>query len=223
MALFALQKKGEFRVHSLLTTLSKDHQRVSMHGVRESILNAQAEALGIPLKKVFLPASTDHDAYNSIMKDVMHGFREEGILHGAFGDLFLEDLRKFREEKMLAAGMQAVFPVWQADTTAFAKDVIQAGFKAVVVCVNGDKLPREFSGRDYDQSFLNDLPADVDPCGENGEFHTCVVDGPVFKHPVDFEKGEVVCKTYQRPAGSDDPGPEQIPFWFCDLLPGKSF
>jgi uncharacterized protein (TIGR00290 family) len=181
--------------------------------VREVLLDNQAAAIGIPLRKLFLPEDASMDTYNKKLQESMQGLTDEGIRTGIFGDIFLEDLRTYREQALEKAGWQAVFPLWKRPTRELLLDFIAQGFKAILVCVDGSCLDASFAGRLLDESLLRDLPAHVDPCGENGEFHSFVFDGPLFREPVRFLKGEVVHRTYPGAA------PYNTGFFFCDLLP----
>lgn len=213
--LYKVISEKNIRIESLLTTLSKDHQRISMHGVREELLDAQVQSIGIPVKKIWLTESADLLQYENQMEVALTGFKECGITHSVFGDLFLEDLKKYREEQLARLGFKAMFPLWNYNTRQLAKDFIDSGFKSIVVCVDEKKLDRSFAGRFFDESFISDLPADVDPCGENGEFHTFVLDGPVFKHPVAIQPGEIVYKKYN----SQHEDLYHTGFYYCELLP----
>lgn len=221
LALHYLLQSGEYAIDTLLTTLSEQHERISMHGVRRSLLQAQAKALGLPLREIMLPEAPDMSAYNAVMAEVMEELRAKDIRQGAFGDIFLEDLRKYREERMAAAGMEALFPLWKLDTRDLIVEFIGLGFKTVVVCVDGRLLDASFAGRVIDAAFLADLPDGIDPCGENGEFHTFVFDGPIFKEPVPYHLGETVYREYDIPRAEDDPEdtPAKAGFYFKDLIP----
>lgn len=188
-----------------------------MHGIRRSLLVAQAESIGIPLRELYLPEDTTLETYGRLMGESWNEFKKGGTNSAVFGDIFLEDLRKYREEQLQKAGIEAVFPLWKIDTEKLAKQFIEYGFRSIVTCVDGQKLDRSFAGRLYDRSFLEDLPADVDPCGEIGEFHSFVFDGPIFEKPVDYSVGEIVHKNYKAATGEvhNDKG-----FWFAELIPG---
>ncbi len=194
MALHELRESSRYEVVSLLTTVSAEQRRVSHHGVRESLLDAQAEAIGIPLRKLYLPSGDrggcTNEVYEALMKDAMAGYCAEGIRTVAFGDLFLQDLRDWREANLAKVGMRALFPVWKRDSAQFAREVIARGFKARLSAVQ-HRLGAQFAGRAYDADLLEELPTGVDPCGENGEFHTFVYDGPVFRHAIDVTVIEV--------------------------------
>lgn len=188
-------------VLSLLTTLqeSRDNlpNRISHHEVSEELLDVQAEALGIPIHKVLLPDQPSDAQYESIMKDAMQIWSDRGVRLAVFGDIFLEDLKNFREAKLASIGWAAHFPLWERNTSEMAKEFIGLGFRAVIVSVDGRKLGAEYCGRTYDETFLSELPADVDPCGEYGEFHTFVFDGPGFSHPIEWTEGTSYSRTYQ--------------------------
>jgi len=194
MGLYELLSRGEHNVVSLLTTVTADYGRVSMHGVRRELLHAQADSLGLPLVEVSITKDADNSEYERKMEAAMLGFKEKGVDLVAFADLFLEDVRRYREDNLAKVGMRALFPIWKKPTGQLAQEFIGLGFKAVITCVDTKKLGREFAGRDFDQSFIADLPESADPCGENGEFHTFVHDGPIFKTPIAFKRGETVLR-----------------------------
>jgi uncharacterized protein (TIGR00290 family) len=193
MALHELLRDDEHEVVALLTSVSEEFRRISHHGVRESLLDEQAKAIGLPLRKVYLPSGENggctNDVYEAIMAKEMEACRDEGILTIGFGDLFLEDLRAWREANLARSGMRGIFPIWKRDTANLAQDVIALGFKAYLSSVE-ERVGADFAGRHYDQTLLRDLPAGIDPCGENGEFHSFVFDGPIFRTPVSVEVGE---------------------------------
>jgi uncharacterized protein (TIGR00290 family) len=196
-ALHALRQSGRYEIVALLTSISEEYRRISHHGVREVLLEQQAEAIGVPLEKVYLPSANSHpctnDIYEQIMGDVMAKFHGRGVHTVGFGDLFLEDLRAWREQNLAKGGMQGIFPLWKRDTTELAHEIIDMGFKACLSCVEG-KVGPGFVGRTYDADLLGDLPAGTDPCGEYGEFHTFVHAGPIFKNPVDVRVGQIVIR-----------------------------
>lgn len=194
LALAALRADPAWQVSGLLTTINEEYRRIVMHGVRETLLDAQAAALGLPLTKLYLPATPDNARYEAVMAAAMADIKAQGITHLAFGDLYLQDVRAYRETQLASAGMTGVFPLWGQDTRATARQFVAAGHRAVVVCVDGRQLAGDFCGRDYDRSFLADLPAGVDPCGENGEFHSFAYAGPAFLRPVAFTRGEKVLR-----------------------------
>jgi uncharacterized protein (TIGR00290 family) len=197
MALHELLRSDAYEVVSLLTSVSEEYRRISHHGVRESLLDEQAQAIGIPLRKVYLPSDPSggctNDVYESIMKEVMLAYRRDGVGTVAFGDLFLQDLRAWREANLAKAGMRGIFPIWNRNTAEFARSVIALGYKARLSCTE-DRAGATLVGREYDEKLLCELPPDVDPCGENGEFHTFIYDGPIFQRPVCVRVGEIVVR-----------------------------
>lgn len=218
LALYKTLQEDHYEVTTLLTSINHKFQRISMHGVHVSLLEQQASALGIPLVKMELPQEPSMEDYQAIMNKTMGEIQARGVTHSIFGDIFLEDLRKYREEQLNKIGIQAVFPLWKRNTSDLINEFLSLGFKTIVTCVNGTYLDKSFAGRIIDQQFLDELPETVDPCGENGEFHTFTFDGPIFTNPVQFEIGETVKKTYPKPkteAGEED---SEYIFWFCDLI-----
>jgi uncharacterized protein (TIGR00290 family) len=194
MALHALRQDPSVVVVSLLTTVASEYQRISHHGVRVELLERQAAAAEVPLHIIELPTSATNDLYEAAMERAMRHFLERGVRHVAFGDIFLEDLRRYRERNLARVGMEALFPLWGNDTQALMERFLALGFQATLVCVDGQKLSREFAGRALDVSLLKDLPAGVDPCGENGEYHSFVHAGPIFEEPLSVQAGEVVTR-----------------------------
>jgi uncharacterized protein (TIGR00290 family) len=197
MALHELRKSGDFEIVALLTTVSDEYKRISHHGVREELLEMQAETIGIPLAKVYLPSQNSHPCtdsiYEEIMDAVMREFRTQGVTTVGFGDLFLEDLRAWREKNLARLNMQGVFPLWKRNTKVLADEIIASGFKAYLSCVEGNVGPG-FAGREFNHDLLRDLPAGIDPCGEYGEFHTFVHAGPVFQSTLDIKVGQTVIR-----------------------------
>ena len=191
-ALHEARATGDLDVVGLLTTLTEDYGRVSMHGVREAILDRQAEALGLPCRKVRIPAGCVNADYERAMEAAMSEARDDGIERVVFGDLFLEDVRAYRERMLAGSGIEPVFPLWGRPTPALAAEMVAAGLRARIVCLDPRRLPASFAGREFDAALLAELPADVDPCGENGEFHTCVTGGPMFRQSLDVVPGETV-------------------------------
>jgi uncharacterized protein (TIGR00290 family) len=204
MALYEIQKTQSYRVAALLTTITEDFERISMHGVRRVLLERQAEALGLPLAQVLITKDATNQEYETKMIEACSSYRNSGIDTVVFGDLFLEDIKAYRDQFLARHKLQGLYPVWLRDTTEFIRQFIALGFKAVTTCVDGKVLDPSFAGIIIDENFLAALPSSVDPCGENGEFHTFVFDGPNFKEAVKFSLGERV----QRDA-----------FWFRDLVP----
>jgi uncharacterized protein (TIGR00290 family) len=191
-ALHEARRAGEVEIVGILTTVTAAFGRVSMHGVREELLDRQAEALGLPCWKVPIPSPCPNEVYEREMGRVLAEIQRGGVRHVVFGDLFLEDLRRYREAKLATAGMTALFPIWMRDTTTLARDMIASGLRATLTCIDPRKLARSFAGRSFDAALLEQLPGDVDPCGENGEFHTFASAGPMFTKSVEVRVGEVV-------------------------------
>ena len=204
MALDAIRKSADVRVASLLTTVTEGYDRISMHGVRRELLERQASSIGLPLREVFIPPECVNPVYEARMGEAMQAEYARGIRKVVFGDIFLEDLRAYREQNLARIGMTGLFPLWKRDTRQLARHLVAAGFRSVAACVDSRVLDPAFAGRELDESFFRDLPPGVDPCGENGEFHSFVFDGPIFRAPVRFTRGEVV---------------QRGPFCFCDLIP----
>lgn len=225
LALYKIRQQSEYDVDLLVTTTNKDFQRVSMHGLREALLHQQAAAIGLPLQTIPFPAEVTMDAYSERMKKAMNKLVDKSYTHGVFGDIFLEDLKIYRDNKLAEVGVTGVYPLWKQDTKQLMQEFLSLGFKAITVCVNAKLLGKEFVGRVIDAQFIKDLPEDVDVCGENGEFHTFVFDGPIFSKSVDFTIGEKVLRSYTLHDNEDDnchqPSDDQknydTRFWYCDL------
>ncbi len=192
MALAELRAGGARSVVALLTTVTEGYDRVSMHGVRLALLSRQAEALGLPLHVVSIPQTAGNSVYEARMEAAFAQFRPRGVTAIAFGDLFLADVRRYREEWLARTGMTPIFPLWRRNTRALARRFVDQGFRAVLTCVDTRVLDPSFAGRTFDHALLTDLPPTVDPCGENGEFHTFVVGGPIFRWDIAFARGDVV-------------------------------
>jgi len=207
LALYELAKSAKYEVAGLLTTVTEEYDRVSMHGVRLELLRQQVVAAELPLTEVSIPPRCVNEEYAARMGAAMDKLTAAGIRKVAFGDIFLADVRRYREENLARAGMTAVFPLWGRQTAALARTFIRLGFKAVLTCVDTQSLPAAWAGRDYDAGLLAELPAGADPCGENGEFHTFVYAGPVFRPPVPFSRGGTVLRENR--------------FAYCDLLPDE--
>lgn len=205
LALRTLQFEKQFDIISLLTTVTGDYERVSMHGVRLPLLEAQAASLGIPVDIIRVPAHASNDQYGRVMEEAMKRWRNHGVQTIAFGDIHLADVRKYREENLEKAGMSAIFPLWEKETRQLAMEFVTSGFRALVTCVDTSMLDGSFSGRELDEGFLADLPRGTDPCGENGEYHSFVYDGPIFRQPVTWRRGESVLRDGR--------------FMFTDVLP----
>lgn len=222
LALFSLLNDPGFDVDLLLTTINMPQDRISMHGIRRKLLINQYENIGLPYKIIELPETQTMGSYDFIMNYELKSLQKEKYEYAGFGDILLEDVKKYREEQIGAFDIQGVFPLWGNNTLDVVNEFIEKGFKAIVVSINATLLDRSFCGRILDKDFINDLPLGVDPCGENGEFHTFCFDGPIFKKPVPFTTGEIIYKEYKAPK---DPKKiieilenEHIGFWFCDLL-----
>ena len=192
LALHTLLRQNDVRVAALLTTVTEGYDRISMHGVRRELLLRQAESLRLPLHEVFIPPQCDNPVYEARMEQALLSYFQQGIRRVAFGDIFLEDLRLYREKNLARVAMQALFPIWKRDTRELIREFHAAGFRSVAVCIDSKVLDPSFAGRELDATFFADLPPGVDPCGENGEFHTFVFDGPIFSRAIGFILGEVV-------------------------------
>lgn len=213
LALHYILQQKEFEVRYLLTTINEAFDRVAMHGLRTTLLLEQVNVLRLPLLQVQLPEMPDMSIYEATMNRTFDKLKKDGIAHAIFGDIFLADLRAYREEQLKKVGMKTIFPLWQRDSLELVKEFIALGYKTIVVCAKEGL--QDFCGRVIDHSFLADLPADVDPCGENGEFHTFVFDGPIFSKAVQFELGEKVFKSFPNPNQSEMPSG----YWYVDLIP----
>jgi uncharacterized protein (TIGR00290 family) len=205
LALYEVLGTRSRDIASLITTVTGEYDRISMHGVRSLLLEMQADSLGIALEKVIIPRNASNEAYELSLENALLKYKSSGVDSVIYGDIFLEEIRKYREEQLGKLGLGCVFPIWGRDSLSLARTFIEAGFKAVVVCVDSTLLDGGFAGREFDYDFLSGLPQGTDPCGENGEFHTFVYDGPIFRERVGFEKGEVVLRVGR--------------FYYCDLLP----
>lgn len=193
-ALHLLRQRSDCEIVGLLTTLNSEFDRVAMHGTRRSVLEAQAKAAGLLLWDVLLPWPCSNADYEARMREVCARAANENVNAVAFGDLFLEDVRAYRETQLRDTGLQPLFPLWQVPTAALAREMIAGGLRAKLTCVDTQQLSQDFVGRDFDERLLSDLPGEVDPCGERGEFHTCVYSGPMFNAPIDLEAGEIVIR-----------------------------
>ena len=212
-----------YDIRYLLTSMNSSFDRISMHGVRRALLQAQAESIGIPLQTLELPEQPSMEEYEQSMMNNVKELKQLGCAHALFGDIFLEDLKIYRENKLKELNVECAFPLWKIDTKHLINEFIQSGFKSIIVCVNEQYLDKSFCGRIIDDSFINDLPSNVDPCGENGEYHSFVFDGPIFKNPIEFTKGEIVYKKYDAPKNDtlnqSSISPSSYGFYFLDLLP----
>jgi uncharacterized protein (TIGR00290 family) len=227
LALYKILKNPDFTIECLLTSVNQKYQRISMHGVRVELLEAQAKSLGLPLKVMQIPEVPTMEAYESVMTETLTELKNREITHSVFGDIFLEDLRKYRESQLEKIGFEGVFPLWKIPTRDLIQEFISLGFKTIVVCVNERYLDKSFVGRIIDADFIKDLPENVDVCGENGEFHTFTFDGPIFSEPVHFEIGEIVYRKYEKPKTQESSNTAcdtsssdafDYGFWYCDLI-----
>ncbi len=203
-ALLEARRAGDFEIAGLLTTVTEAFGRVSMHGVREELLEAQAEAVSLPLTKVGIPSPCPNEVYEAKMAVAMDDAMRHGVRHVIFGDLFLEDIRAYRIAKLAPLGVQCVFPLWLRDTAGLAREMVDGGLSATLTCVDPKQIDPAFAGRTFDSQFLADLPDEVDPCGERGEFHTLATRGPMFSAPIKTALGDIV---------------ERDGFVFADVLP----
>ncbi len=210
LALHYAIKEGRYKVEFLFVTVNKTNQRVSMHGVRKELITRQGLSIGIHTRKLYLPENVSMEMYNQMMRAEMELMKQRGINTVIFGDIFLEDLKKYREEQLRKIHMQSYFPLWHKKTLDLYKEFVVLGYKAKIVSVNLKKLSKDFLGKDLTLELLNDFPDDVDICGENGEYHSFVYDGGIFQYPVKFELGEIVEKTYVHNG-------EEFPYAFIDL------
>jgi len=206
IALYEILKNKRIEISALLTTVTEGYDRISMHGVRRILLERQAAALGLPLEIVFIPRNASNGDYERNMGQTLERYRQAGVATVVFGDIFLEDVRKYREDILAPLNMQGVFPIWKRDTKELAHSFTALGFKAVTTCVDTQALDGRFVGRQIDEKFFFDLPPNVDACGENGEFHSFVYDGPIFKERIACTLGEITLRENR--------------FCYCDLLPG---
>lgn len=208
LALYELLQAKTFEIAALVTTVTEGYDRISMHGVRRILLEQQVASLGLPLEIVWISRNASNQEYETRMQALLEKHLRAGISTVAFGDIFLEDLRKYREDNLAKLGMRGLFPLWKRKTNLMARDFIQLGFRTVITCVDSKALDGRMVGREFDAQFLSDLPFEVDPCGENGEFHSFVYDGPLFREPIRHERGQVTLR--------DDR------FYYCELIPANT-
>ncbi|MCU0436419.1 MAG: diphthine--ammonia ligase [Raineya sp.] len=229
LALFKLLQSQEYDILCLLTSVSEQYQRISMHGVRTELLELQAQSIGIPLQKLMIPEMPTMEVYEKQMIETLTILKNQGASVSVFGDIFLEDLRTYRENQLAKIHLKGIFPLWKQSTKELIREFLDLGFKTITTCVNEKYLDKSFVGRVIDEDFLKDLPSHVDPCGENGEFHTFVYDGPIFQQPIPFQIGEIVHRTYTPTPKNNDGDyecgekeesqkPFDTGFWYCDLL-----
>jgi len=219
LALYYMLKDAQYSVEKLVTSVNSHYNRVSMHGLPVSLLKAQTKAIGIPLEIIELPEQPSMADYESIMTKTVNGLKTEQFTHTAFGDIFLEDLKKYREANFAKQNIQTVFPLWKRDTKQLINEFLNLGFKAVIVCANSKYFSEDFVGKIITKALIESLPEDVDVCGENGEFHTFCFDGPMFKTPIPYSIGEKIHREYNTPKTEDSVcGSGKTGFWFCDLV-----
>ena len=205
LALYEIQMQGGYEVSALLTIVTEGCERISMHGVRGILLERQAESIGLPVEKIHIAGSVSNQEYRAKMRDSLLKYRGQGVFSVAFGDVSLDEVRKYREENLAKIGMRAIFPLWKRDSIELAQTFIALGFRSVITCVDSAVLDGRFAGRDFDEQFIRDLPPEVDPCGENGEFHSFVYDGPIFDKRISHRKRRIILWENR--------------FYFCDLMP----
>ncbi|WP_254244819.1 diphthine--ammonia ligase [Hymenobacter sp. BRD67] len=225
LALYYALQNPAYTVQHLLTSVNAHYERISMHGVRVALLEAQARRIGLPLTQLRLPEMPSMEEYDHALLATLGGLRAQGVAAAIYGDIFLEDLRAYREQQLARVPLRGEFPLWQRAGADLLREFIDQGFRAIIVCVNERWLDASFCGRLLDRDFLLDLPPGVDPCGENGEYHSFVFEAPYFSSPVLFEKGVLVRRTYAPVAGTAERGPDDpfaTGFWYCDLLPAET-
>ena len=205
LALYYSLLEKNYKVNSLLTTVSAEYNRISMHGIRVELLEKQIQSIGIPVNLISLPKDVSNDEYEEIMRKEMINLKSHQVLNVVFGDIFLEDIREYRKSNLSKIGMKALFPLWGKNSRELAREFIDLGFKAIITCVDSTYLNDSYIGQIYNDNFLSSLPSNIDPCGENGEFHTFVFDGPIFSFPINFKKGDIVFREER--------------FYFIELIP----
>ena len=216
LALSYILAQKEFEVLGLMTTLNKNFKRISMHGVKEEILDQQAKAIGIPLIKMWVQEGS-YEEYERQMEMVLFEYKSKGVTHVIFGDIFLEDLKEYRDNNLSKVGLKGHYPLWKRDTTELIEEFLSKGFKTITCCINDQYLKEEDSGVEITKQWINALPNEVDPCGENGEFHTFCFDGPIFLTPMNISIGEKVYKPLDEKFIKPQKGPYTKGFWFSDL------
>ncbi|MCB4808779.1 adenine nucleotide alpha hydrolase [Tamlana sp. 62-3] len=220
LALHYLLQDKNYSVEKLITTVNSYYNRVSMHGLRTELLIQQTQAIGIPSNLIELPEMPSMEIYEQKITASLNTLKNNGFTHSAFGDIFLEDLRDYRETQLAKLNFKAVFPIWKRDTKTLLNEFLELGFKTIVVCASSKFFNKDFVGTVIDKHFIDNLPKGVDPCGENGEFHTFCFDGPIFKQPVQFSIGEKVYREYQQPKTNNSVcNTNNYGVWYCDLIP----
>lgn len=215
LALYLMQSEQKLNISSLVTTINEQAARVPMHGLRKSLLLEQARAIGLPLHEIALPAAVGMKSYAKMVENTFKDLKNQGINHAVYGDIFLEDLREYREKSLRKVSITSHYPLWKKDTKKLSRQIVDLGFKAITVAVSDKKLGVEYCGNSYDHDFLDRLPKGIDPCGENGEFHTFVYDGPIFNRPVMFDLGP--CTKHDLSLDKDQNTSWESVFWYCDL------
>jgi uncharacterized protein (TIGR00290 family) len=205
MAAYQLLASQKYQIASLLTTVTEEYDRISMHGVRRSLLEQQADSLGVPLHQIAIPKDCPNEIYEARMREAVEQFKARGITKVAFGDLFLQEVKQYRDERLAQAGMTGLYPIWMRDTAELVRTFIGLGFRAILCCVDTQAIDASFAGREIDHTLLADLPGSADPCGENGEYHSFVYAGPIFKRPIPCRAGERVLRSAR--------------FNYCDIVP----
>ncbi|SFJ18824.1 Dph6-related ATP pyrophosphatase [Olleya namhaensis] len=223
LALYYLLQNDDYTIQQLITTVNTHFNRVTMHGLRLELLTAQTEALNIKSSLIELPEMPSMETYEDIMLKAVTALKDDNFTHSAFGDIYLEDLKVYRENQLATQNIKTVFPLWKRDTTQLITEFLALGFKTIVVCANSKYFDKDFVGTIIDEHFIDNLPEGVDPCGENGEFHTFCFDGPIFKNPIPFTIGEKVYREYNAPKTDDNDicksDAETYGVWYCDLIP----
>jgi len=223
IALYYLLQDKSYSVDKLITTVNSHYNRVSMHGLRKELLIAQTKALNIKASLIELPEMPSMEIYEQKMLETVTRLKNDGFTHSTFGDIFLEDLRIYREKQLAKEGFKAVFPIWKRDTKELLNEFLDLGFKTIIVCANSKYFDKNIVGTIIDKHFIDNLPEGVDPCGENGEFHTFCFDGPIFKNSIPFTIGEKVYREYKAPKSDDNTicksDSEKYGVWYCDLIP----
>ncbi|WP_242132005.1 Dph6-related ATP pyrophosphatase [Aestuariivivens marinum] len=221
LALHHLLQNSNYTVDELVTTVNSHYNRVSMHGLRKELLIAQTQAIGISSTLIELPEMPSMAIYEEKMLEKVSRLKNNGFTHTAFGDIFLEDLRTYREKQLGRLGLKAIFPIWKHNTKDLLNEFLDLGFKTIIVCANSKYFTKDFVGTIIDKNFIDNLPEGVDPCGENGEFHTFCFDGPIFKKPISFSIGEKVYREYSNPKTDNDSvcKSDKYGIWYCDLIP----
>jgi len=208
LALYEILKAESYNIVSLITTVTEEYDRISVHGVRNDLLEKQTKSLKLPLHKINIPKNCSNDIYERNLTETLSIYKNKGITEVAFGDIFLEDVKEYRDELLKKMGMKGIYPIWQKDFKELAKVFIESGFRAITTCIDSQQIHKNFAGKEYDQDFLDDLPDTADPCGENGEFHTFVYNGPIFNVKVNFIIGDIVLRDNR--------------FFYCDLIPDNN-